>query len=143
MTRFSKLRFAAPLALAATLGLAVSAHAAEQKLVAAQSELVFVSKQMGVPVEGRFKKFDAQVAFDPAKLDTSKINFTVDLASATLGAPESDAEMPKPTWFNVPQFPKASFQSTSIKSLGAGKYDEAGKLVGVIHLQDLLRAGVV
>ena len=128
MTRFSKLRFAAPLALAATLGLAVSAHAAEQKLVAAQSELVFVSKQMGVPVEGRFKKFDAQVLFDPAKLDTSKINFTVDLASATLGAPESDAEMPKPTWFNVPQFPKASFQSTSIKSLGAGKYDVAGKL---------------
>ena len=94
MTRFSKLHFAAPLALAATLGLAVSAHAAEQKLVAAQSELVFVSKQMGVPVEGRFKKFDAQVAFDPAKLETSKINFTVDLASATLGAPESDAELP-------------------------------------------------
>ena len=128
MTRFSKLRFAAPLALAATLGLAVSAHAAEQKLVAAQSELVFVSKQMGVPVEGRFKKFDAQVAFDPAKLDTSKINFTVDLASATLGAPESDAELPKATWLNVPQFPKASFQSSSIKSLGAGKYDVAGKL---------------
>ena len=128
MTRFSKLRFAAPLALAATLGLAVSAHAAEQKLVAAQSELVFVSKQMGVPVEGRFKKFDAQVAFDPAKLDTSKINFTVDLASTTLGAPESDAELPKATWFNVPQFPKASFQSSSIKSLGAGKYDVAGKL---------------
>ena len=123
MTRFSKLRFAAPLALAATLGLAVSAHAAEQKLVAAQSELVFVSKQMGVPVEGRFKKFDAQVAFDPAKLETSKINFT-----ATLGAPESDAELPKATWFNVPQFPKASFQSSSIKSLGAGKYDVAGKL---------------
>ena len=128
MTRFSKLRFAAPLALAATLGLAVSAHAAEQKLVAAQSELVFVSKQMGVPVEGRFKKFDAQVAFDPAKLVTSTINFTVDLARATLGAPESDAELPKATWFNVPQFPKASFQSSSIKSLGAGKYDVAGKL---------------
>lgn len=42
---------------------------------------------MGVPVEGRFKKFDAQIAFDPAKPDTSKIAFTVDIASATLGAP--------------------------------------------------------
>lgn len=128
MTRLTLLRFAAPFTLAATLGLAFTAHAAEQKLVPAQSELVFVSKQMGVSVEGRFKKFDAQLAFDPAKLDTSKINFTVDLASATLGAPESDAELPKPTWFNVPQFPKASFQSSSIKSLGAGKYDVAGKL---------------
>ena len=27
-----------------------------------QSEIVFVSKQMGVPVEGKFRKFDAQIA---------------------------------------------------------------------------------
>ena len=40
---------------------------AEQKLQAAKSDIVFVSKQMGVPVEGRFKSFDAQISFDPAK----------------------------------------------------------------------------
>ena len=40
---------------------------AQQKLQASQSEIVFVSKQMGVPVEGRFKTFDAQISFDPAK----------------------------------------------------------------------------
>jgi polyisoprenoid-binding protein YceI len=34
---------------------------AQQKLLPAQSEIVFVSKQMGVPVEGRFKRFDAQI----------------------------------------------------------------------------------
>ncbi|MEN9689461.1 MAG: hypothetical protein RI998_1458, partial [Pseudomonadota bacterium] len=52
---------------------------AQQKLVPAQSEIVFVSKQMGVPVEGRFKKFDAQIAFDPAKAAAGKIAFTVDM----------------------------------------------------------------
>ncbi|OYU41586.1 MAG: polyisoprenoid-binding protein, partial [Burkholderiales bacterium PBB4] len=58
------------------LALAASAAGAyaQQKLVPTQSEIVFVSKQMGVPVEGRFKKFDAQISFDAAKLDTSKVN---------------------------------------------------------------------
>mgnify|MGYP000161813824 CR=1 FL=1 len=37
-----------------------SASHAQQKLQAAQSEIVFVSKQMGVPVEGRFQKFNAK-----------------------------------------------------------------------------------
>lgn len=101
---------------------------AQQKLVPAQSEIVFVSKQMGVPVEGRFKKFDAQIAFDPAKPDTSKIAFTVDIASATLGVPESDAELPRPNWFNTAKFPQATFQSTAIKGLGGGKFEVTGKL---------------
>lgn len=101
---------------------------AEQKLVPAQSEIVFVSKQMGVPVEGRFKKFDAQIAFDPAKPDTSKIAFTVDIASATLGVPETDAELPKATWFNTAKFPQATFQSTTVKNVGGGKFEVSGKL---------------
>jgi polyisoprenoid-binding protein YceI len=83
---------------------------------------------MGVPLEGHFKKFDGQVSFDPAKLATSKIAFTVDTGSATLGSRETDAELPKPTWFNVPQFPQATFQSSAIKALGAGKFEVAGKL---------------
>ena len=101
---------------------------AQQALVPAQSQITFVSKQMGVPVEGRFRKFDAQVAFDPAKLATSKVSFTIDTGSATLGVKESDAELPKAPWFNVPKFPQATFQSTAIKAVGAGRYEVAGKL---------------
>lgn len=108
--------------------LASLAAQAQQKLVPAQSEIGFVSKQMGVPVEGRFKKFDAQITFDPAKPQTGKIAFTVDIASATLGSPEPDAELPKAEWFNTAKFPQATFQSSSIKALGGGKFDVAGKL---------------
>ena len=108
----------------------VSAHAAmaQQQLVPAQSEVQFTARQMGVPLEGHFKKFYAKVAFDPAKLATSKINFTVDTGSATLGSRETDAELPKPDWFNVPKFPQAVFESTTIKALGGGKFEVAGKL---------------
>jgi polyisoprenoid-binding protein YceI len=96
--------------------------------VPAQSEISFVAKQMGVPLEGRFKKLDAQINFDPAKPDTSKIAFTIDTGSATVGSAESDAELPKASWFSVAKFPQATFQSTSIKALGGGKFDVAGKL---------------
>jgi len=107
--------------------LASAAHA-EQKLLPAQSEIGFVSKQMGVPVEGRFKKFDAQIAFDPKKPEASKISFTIDTGSATLGVAETDAELPKAPWFNVPKFPQASFVSSAVKGLGAGKFEVTGKL---------------
>ena len=108
---------------------------AQQKLVAQNSEISFVSKQMGVPVEGQFKKFDAQISFDPAKPATSKVAFTVDTGSATLGAREIDAELPKAVWFNVPKFPQASFESSTIKAVGAGKYEIAGRLSikGAVH----------
>ncbi len=102
--------------------------AAQQKLLPAQSELVFVAKQMGVPISGHFKKFDAQVSFDAAKLATSKVTFTVDMGSGTLGAPEMDSELPKAPWFNAPKFPQATFASSAFKALGAGKYEVAGQL---------------
>ena len=111
----------------ASLLCAPVAHA-QQKLVAAQSEVGFISKQMGVPLDGKFKRFDAQIAFDPKKPEASTIAFTVDIASATLGSPEPDAELPKAEWFNTAKFPQASFQSGSIKALGGGKFEVAGKL---------------
>ena len=113
----------------ASVGLSLSGMAyADQKLIPAQSEITFVSKQMGVPVDGRFKKFDAQIAFDPAKPATANIAFTVDTGSATVGSPDSDAELPKATWFSVAKFPQATFQSSAVKSLGGGKFEIIGKL---------------
>ena len=111
------------LAAAAAFG---PAHA-QQKLVPAQSEITFVSKQMGVPVEGRFRQFDGQIAFEPAKPAATKIAFSVDLASVSISK-EADAELPKPVWFNVAQFPQATFESSTIKALGGGKFEVAGQL---------------
>ena len=120
--------FFSALALGSAALLAAHPAVAQQKLVPAQSEVQFTARQMGVPLEGHFKKFDAQVSFDPAKLATGKIVFTVDTGSATMGSRETDAELPKATWFNVPQFPQATFQSSAIKALGAGKFEVTGKL---------------
>ena len=105
-----------------------SAWAAGQALIPARSEVTFVAKQLGVPLQGRFKVFAAQTSFDPKALAQSQIAFQVDLGSVALNA-DADTELRKPDWFNTVKFPKATFQSSAIKAVGAGKFEVAGKLV--------------
>jgi len=101
---------------------------AQQKLIPAESSIAFISKQFGVPVSGKFKKFDADVAFDPKKPEAAKVSFTVDLLSADIGNAETEAELKKPGWFNAAKVPAATFQSSGVKSLGGGKFEFTGKL---------------
>ena len=119
--------------LAAALGTSVAYGA--QTVLPAQSEIVFVSKQMGVPVQGRFERFAGTVNVDPAKPETGKVAFTVELGSASIGTPETLTELKKPEWFDVAKAANATFQSTGIESLGGGKIDVVGKLTikGVTH----------
>jgi polyisoprenoid-binding protein YceI len=122
-----------PRLYAATLTVALLATAtftawAQQRLVPAQSEIAFTSRQMGVPVDGKFRKFDAQVSFDPKKPDAANIAFTIDLASASIGTAETEAELAKPDWFNLKVFPQATFQSGAVKALGGGKFEVVGTL---------------
>ena len=105
-----------------------SLASAEQKLVPAQSEISFTSKQMGVPVSGSFKKFDAQIAFDPKKLELAKVSFSVDLLSADIGNTETEKELKKPGWFDSLKMPAATFASSGVKSMGGGKFEFYGKL---------------
>ncbi len=117
--------------LAALLGAVAQPVMAQPKpatLQAASSEIAFTTKQMGVPVEGKFSKFSAQIALDPKKPETGNVAFTIDTGSARFGSAELDAEVPKATWLNVPKFPQASFQSSSVKAAGPGKFEVAGKL---------------
>lgn len=117
----------APAPVAAPAVAAAPAAAALAKLVAASSEVTFTAKQVGVPMDGRFKRFDAQIALDPKQPQTGKVNFGIELGSVSIAA-DTDAELLKPEWFNTAKFPKATFVSTAIKATGPGKFEVAGKL---------------
>lgn len=93
-----------------------------------KSTVAFVSKQMGVPVEGDFKKFAVQLSFDPAKPEAGRAQIDIDMASIDAGSAEANEEVVGKNWFNVKQFPKASFVSSSVKPLGGGKFEVTGKL---------------
>jgi polyisoprenoid-binding protein YceI len=94
----------------------------------AGSSIAAVFTQMGVPVEAKFKKFDASIEFDPANIAAAKAQITVDVGSFDIGDPEYNKEVQKKEWFNAAQFPKATFVSSSIKSTTADKLLCAGQL---------------
>ena len=109
--------------------LSSAAQAVEYNQVqTAQSALTFGYRQMGVPLEGKFGKFAAQIAFDPAKLENARARIDVTLASIDTGSTEADEEVVGKKWFNAPSYPLASFVSSGIKSLGGNRYQATGRL---------------
>ena len=86
------------------------------KLQLDKSSISFVSKQMGVSAEGVFKKIAAEVHFNPEKPEASLAKIDIELASIETGSAESDDEVKGKSWFDVAQFPKASFVSGSVRS---------------------------
>jgi polyisoprenoid-binding protein YceI len=116
---------------ATLLAACVAAAATAQtpiRLQPAQSEVLFVTRQMGVPVEGKFRTFDATLDLDPKKPESGSVSVQITMLSGLLGVPEADAELPKPIWFDVAKFPQATFKSTAIKSQGNGKFLVNGRL---------------
>jgi polyisoprenoid-binding protein YceI len=99
-----------------------------QSVLPAGSEIRFVTRQMGVPVEGRFTRWQAQVAFDPRQPQAATVAFSIDTRSIGFGAAETEAEAATPAWFHSAQFPQAQFRSTAVKALGGGRFDVTGTL---------------
>ena len=115
--------------LIAALACATAAHAVEFNQVQAdKSQITFAYQQMGVAMDGSFKKFASQLRFDPARPQAATATIDVDLASIDTGSSEGDSEVATKTWFDTKAFPRARFESGSVKALGGNKYEVAGKL---------------
>ncbi|MEW5891974.1 MAG: YceI family protein [Pseudomonadota bacterium] len=93
-----------------------------------QSRLGFVSKQMAVPVEGQFRRFDVRLHFDPARPQAAQARIDIDLASIDAGSKEANEEVVGKNWFNVREFPTARFVATGLKPLGGERYEVRGTL---------------
>lgn len=116
-----------PLALS-VLALGSAQAASWQAVVPEKSSITFSYKQMGVAMDGKFRKFSAQVGLDTAKPDKAKGSIEIDLASIDTGSSEADQEVVGKSWFNVAAHPKASFVLKSLKSAGANQYEAIGQL---------------
>lgn len=97
-------------------------------LLPEQSRITFVSKQMGVPVTGQFRRFQGEIAFDPAHPAGGKARIEVDLASVDAGSREANEEVVGKDWFFVKSFPAAVFEARRIKPLGGNRFEVAGSL---------------
>jgi len=112
----------------ATAALGTAQAATYQAVVPEKSSITFSYKQMGVAMDGKFKKFSAQVGLDTAKLDKAKGSIDIDLASIDTGSSEADQEVVGKSWFNVAAHPKANFVLKQIKPAGANQYEAIGQL---------------
>ncbi len=119
----------AGLALLAALAAPHVASAAEYTAIdAAKSKLAFGYTQMGVPLEGEFKKFEAKLAFDPAKPEAARATLVVPVASVDAGFAEANDELGGKLWFDAASHPTARFESTSVKVLGPNRFEVRGPL---------------
>lgn len=111
-----------------TAGLVAKAYAAPLKTDAAQTTVSITAKQMGVPVEAKFKRIDAKVDFDEKQPAAAKAAVDIEIASFDFGNKMYNDEILKKEWFNAAQFPKATFVSSSFKPTGNGQFNVTGKL---------------
>lgn len=115
--------------LIAVLAAAVGPGGAQAQTVdPASSELTFVTRQMGVPVEGRFERWSAQVALDPRKPEAGRVVLRIQMDSVAFAAPEVTAEAQRTVWLDTEHFPQAVFQSSGIRPAGSGRYEMTGRL---------------
>ena len=103
--------------------------AQKQTLIPAQSQMRFTFTQMGVGVEGGFKAFAARVSFDPAKPEAAQATITVDLSSIDVGGPDGNVTAKQKDWFDVVDFPAATFTAKDVKALGGNAFEARGPLV--------------
>ena len=106
----------------------VASGAALADVDLAKSKVSAISKQMNVPTEGVFKKFSAQIRFDPANAAQGSAQVSIDIASFDLGDKAYNDQVAGKDWFDAKAYPQATFVSTAIAPAGGDRYNVTGKL---------------
>lgn len=102
--------------------------AAQSSVDHARSRVSFVTRQMNVPVEGMFRKFEAKIAWNAARPEASTADVAIDVGSIDLGDKSFDDEAKGKSFFDAARFPQARFSATGVKPVGGGRYEATGKL---------------
>lgn len=116
----------AALVLVCTSGLAFAINLSQ--VDPTKSSVTFVSKQMNVPVEGKFSKFKSNVKLDTDKIEAAKGSIEIELASIDTGSKEGNEEVAGKKWFDTKQYPIAKFDLKKAKKISDGKIELVGDL---------------
>ncbi|WP_412534841.1 YceI family protein [Paraburkholderia sp. DD10] len=116
-------------AVAVIAGLSLfGASLAHADVDTSKSSVIATTKQMNVPVDGKFRKFSAQLNFDPAKPTAGSANVSIDTGSYDLGADDYNKQAQGKEWFDSAAYPAATFVSSAIAPAGGNQYKITGKL---------------
>lgn len=112
----------------ATMIVPLFAHAGPLKPDAARSNVSAVFRQMNVPVEAKFRQFDAVIDYDAKRPEAARAQVNIATASLDIGDPEYNREVGKKEWFDTARFPQARFVSSAIRPAANGTLAVTGKL---------------
>ena len=81
----------------------------------AHSEVVFSILHLGLSnVRGRFGNIGGSIVWNDADIAKSTVNVTIDVTTVDTGVAPRDADLKSPNFFDIAQFPTATFVSTSV-----------------------------
>lgn len=106
----------------------VSVAVSAQAIDPSKSEIRFVSRQMNVPIEGRFSSISSEVRFDPRHPEAAQARIEIALAGIDAGSDDATTEVRRKSWLNIKLFPTATFVSTGVKPLSGNRYQARGDL---------------
>jgi polyisoprenoid-binding protein YceI len=115
---------AAALVALATAGPACAAH----WNVEPASKLGFSVVWGGEPLNGVFKRWKADIEFDPADLAHAHVAATIDTGSVVTDYQDGDSGLKGDIGFAVDRFPAARFETTGFRRLPDGSYVADAKL---------------
>ncbi len=106
------------LALAAPLTFAQTSTWVPDK---AHSEVDFTILHMSLSnVRGRFGNIGGTIVMNETDVSKSTVNITIDVSTIDTGVGARDTDLKGPNYFDVAQFPTATFVSTSVTKGGSG-----------------------
>lgn len=99
------------------------------KIDATHSDVEFKIKHLMITnVTGYFGKYDATIVSSSDDFTDAKITFEADVASITTKNADRDAHLQAEDFFHAAQYPKITFESTSIKKIDSENLKVSGNL---------------
>jgi polyisoprenoid-binding protein YceI len=114
--------------LAALLLTATADAATTWTTDAARSRLVFTATQAGGEFDGQFRRFRADIAFDPADLAGSRFRVEIETASADTQDKDRDTALGGSDFFAADRWPTATYEAGEFAATASGRYEARGKL---------------
>jgi len=108
--------------------LSLLANASTWNIVPEKSNITFTATQNGAPVSGTFKDFSGNINFDPAHLDTSKVNIVVKIASMNTSYKEVASTLQTAEWLDAKDYPTAVFDASKFTHVKDNQYQADGTL---------------
>lgn len=96
--------------------------------VSKDSTLNFSAAWAGSAIEGRFKRWTADILFSPQALDRSKLTVSIDMTSAATGDDQRDGSLPGDDFFAAATHPKATYAASKFRQTGEGRFVADGTL---------------